>query len=276
MYNILSVDVEEWFHPEAVQHLFPREKWDECESRIEKNVENLLNLFQLHNTKATFFILGWIAEKYPAMIKNIAEAGHEIASHGYNHLMITKMNEVGFQNDLRKSIEILENTSGKKICGYRAPTFSIVDDTKWAWQILENNGFLYDSSVYPVFHDRYGIPDAPRTQFLPLQNPGTIIEFPLSTLKILGKNLPFGGGGYLRIFPLWFTTMAFRNLNRQNIPGILFVHPWEFDSDQPKIPLNVISRWRHYFNIKNNMEKLHHLLQDFKWTAFENILSQQN
>ncbi len=276
MKNILSVDVEEWFHPEAVQHLFPRESWNDCEPRVVANVDKLLELFEKKSATATFFILGWIAERYPELIQRISDRGHEIASHGYSHRMVTKLDRKEFGNDLNQSIEILQDVSGKRILGFRAPTFSVVKQTSWAWEVIRNLGLKYDSSVYPIHHDRYGIPDAPRQKYQPLDDDPDFIEYPMSTLRILGKNIPFGGGGYLRIFPLKFTNWAISKLNSENIPAIIFIHPWEFDEKQPVLPLGRISKTRHYFNIKNNLLKLDHLLTGYRWTSFEEYLGKEN
>jgi polysaccharide deacetylase family protein (PEP-CTERM system associated) len=275
MKNLLSVDVEEWFHPESVQHLFDRDMWPGYESRVRINVNKLLALFEKKGVKATFFILGWVAEKYPEMVKEISGLGHEVASHGYSHRMVTKMNEIEFQNDLLKSVKILEDITGKKVTGFRAPTFSVVMSTSWALQIMATNGFRYDSSVYPIYHDRYGIPDAPRTPYFPLGEDENLVEFPMSTVKMFGKNFPFGGGGYLRIFPLWFTKKLLRKLNREGLSGILYVHPWEFDAEQPRLDLGFPSNLRHYYNIKSNLDKLESLLTDFEWTNFESVLREQ-
>lgn len=276
MKNIISVDVEEWFHPEALQHLFPPSEWAGNETRVIQNVDRLLALFRVHKVSATFFVLGWVAEQHPQLIEKIVQDGHEIGSHGYSHRMVTKMNEVEFQNDLRKSVQILEKISGRKVMGFRAPTFSIVYNTRWAWQILADNGFEYDSSVYPIIHDRYGMPDAPRSMYKPMGKDTDLLEFPMSTLSIGGKNMPFGGGGYLRILPLWFTKMAIKKINSENIPAIVYLHPWEFDKGQPVQPLGRVSRARHYYNIKNNLKKLDQLLMKYEFTSFKNYIDTLN
>lgn len=272
MTNILSVDVEEWFHPESLQHLFPKNEWEKCEQRVNKNVNRLLELFEKRNKKATFFILGWLGERYPEMIEAIFKQGHEIASHGYGHRMITKMTPEEFEADLAKSLSIFKGITGTDVIGYRAPTFSLVKETKWAFDIMKKNGIRYDSSVYPVYHDRYGIPNAPRSKYYPLENTKDFIEFPASTIKFFGQNFPFGGGGYLRIFPLWFTRYGFNRLQKENIPGIIYVHPWEFDAEQPRLDLPLVKKWRHYYNINRNLDKLDNLLQNFEWTSFKNYL----
>ncbi len=274
MKNILSIDVEEWFHPEAVQHLFPADSWDERESRVEGNVEKLLALFDSQNTKATFFVLGWTARKFPQLIKKMAAAGHEVATHGNSHRMVTKLTPDEFREDLAESISIIQEISGEKVLGFRAPTFSIVKETQWAWEIMLELGIEYDSSVYPIWHDRYGIPDAPRQPYIALKKePRKLIEFPMPTLKIGNKNFPFGGGGYLRIFPLSFTKYAVKKFNGEGLPAIVYAHPWEFDTEQPRLKLGTIQTWRHYYNINSNLKKLDTLLTHFEWMSFKDFLA---
>lgn len=273
MKNILSVDVEEWFHPEALQHLYPYKGWDTQEKRVEGNVDLLLDLFERKQARATFFVLGWVASRHPEMVRRIAAAGHEIASHGNRHRMLTKLTPDEFKSDLAESKKILEDLSGSPVIGFRAPTFSMVKDTFWAWDILLEMGFRYDSSVYPIWHDRYGVPDAPRTKYTAREKNGKkLIEFSMPTIKIAGKNLPFGGGGYLRIFPLWFTQYAIKKFNKEGYPAIIYMHPWEFDRTQPRLKLGVLQSWRHYYNIGKNANKLAKLLDYGEWTSFNHIL----
>ncbi len=276
MKNILSIDVEEWFHPEAVQHLFPPDSWDEREPRVERNVEKLLELFDSKKTKATFFVLGWTVRKYPQLIKRMAEAGHEVASHGNSHRMVTKLTPDEFREDLAESIAAIQEITGKKVLGFRAPTFSIVKETRWAWEIMLELGLAYDSSVYPIWHDRYGIPDAPRHPYIALEKESQkLIEFPMPTLKIGNKNFPFGGGGYLRIFPLWFTKYAIKKFNKEGLPAIIYAHPWEFDPEQPRLELGKVQTWRHYYNINTNLNKLDVLLDRFEWMSFKDFFEQE-
>ena len=277
MKNILSIDVEEWFHPEAVQHLFPPESWNERESRVERNVIKLLELFDEYETKATFFVLGWTARKYPQLIKKMVSLGHEVATHGNSHRMVTKLAPEVFREDLAASISIIQDISGEKVLGFRAPTFSIVKETQWAWKIMLDLGLEYDSSVYPIWHDRYGIPDAPRKPYIALKKEQEkLIEFPMPTLKFGNKNFPFGGGGYLRIFPLWFTKYAIKKFNTEELPAIIYAHPWEFDAEQPRLDLGRIQTWRHYYNINKNLSKLEVLLNRFQWISFKEFLQQGN
>jgi len=273
--NILSVDVEEWFHPEALQHLYPENSWDSQEKRVEKNVNLLLELFAEKGVTATFFIIGWIAKKYPQIVKKFVSAGHETASHSDKHTMVTKLTPEFFRKDLSDSQKILQDISSQDIIGYRAPTFSVVKETFWAWEIMLELGFQYDSSVYPIHHDRYGDPDAPRKPFIAYKKDDkALIEFPMSTLQVLSKNIPFGGGGYLRIFPLPFTNYAVNRFMKKDRPAIIYTHPWEFDTGQPKLNLGKIQTWRHYYNIKNNLKKLSALLERFEWTSFRDYIQE--
>ncbi len=273
MENILTVDVEEWFHPEALQHRFPPETWENQPSRVVPLVERLLDLFEEHNAKATFFILGWIAERHPDLVKRIAERGHEVATHSFSHRMATKLAPDVFKRDLLRSVNILEDVTGQQILGFRAPTFSVTRKTFWVFDVLAEAGLKYDSSVYPIWHDRYGIPDAPRTVFeVTTRSGATVIEFPMPTLRILGKNFPFGGGGYLRLFPLRFTSVAIRRFNASGFPAIVYMHPWEFDVGQPKVAMGKLQSLRHYGNINRNLQKVAYLLKAFEWTNFRDYL----
>ncbi len=273
MKNILSVDVEEWFHPEALQHLFPRDTWDKQPLRVETLIDRLLEVFARHRAKATFFVLGWVAEKHPEMVRKIVKEGHEVASHSYSHRMITKMSPREFKEDLHRSLDVLQNISGEKVLGFRAPTFSITEKTFWAYQILIDAGLQYDSSVYPIWHDRYGVPEAPRSVYaVHLANGKSILEFPMPTLKIFGKNFPFGGGGYLRLFPLRFTMRAIRKFNKEGYPAIVYMHPWEFDTQQPKVKMGRLQSFRHYGRIAQNFSKLERLLTTYEWTSFAKYL----
>lgn len=275
--NILSVDVEEWFHPESLQDRFPQSKWSSLEYRVEKNVDTLLDLFAEKNVTSTFFTLGWVARTFPQIIKKIAEQGHEVATHGNMHKMVTKMTQNAFHSDLDASIKSLEDISGQKVLGFRAPTFSVVKNTRWSWETMLDLGLVYDSSVYPIWHDRYGIPDAPRKQYVALEKGSKkLIEFPMSTITFMGKNIPFGGGGYLRIFPNWVTKKGIKKVNAEGFPAIMYMHPWEFDAGQPKLDLGKVQTWRHYYNIEHNLSKLAELLELFSWGSFKQLLQEQN
>ncbi len=273
MKNILTVDVEEWFHPEALQNQFPPDVWAEQPQRVMPLIDQLLDLFAAYRVRATFFVLGWVARQNPQIVKKIVAAGHEIASHSLNHQMITKMTPEEFKEDLGTSIKILQDISGIAIKGFRAPTFSIVRSNFWAFEVLAELGLQYDSSIYPIWHDRYGIPNAPRIpHFIETKTGNTIVEFPMPTIKLGNKNIPFGGGGYLRLLPLWFTKFGIRKFNKEGFPAIIYMHPWEFDPHQPRVKLSKIQNYRHYGKIKKNIFKLENLLQSFEWMAMEDYL----
>ena len=275
MKNILTVDVEEWFHPEALQNRFPREVWDDQPARVEPLIDLLLDLFARHQARATFFVLGWVADKNPQIVKKIIDAGHEIASHSLNHRMVTRMTPEEFREDLSASIKILQDLSGRPVRGFRAPTFSIVERNLWAFDVIAEAGLQYDSSIYPIWHDRYGIPHAPRRPFAVDTKSGKkIVEFPMPTLRILKKNIPFGGGGYLRLLPLWFTIMGIKKFNKEGSPAIIYMHPWEFDVHQPRVKLSKLQSIRHYGRINQNPGKLAALLKKFNWMAMEDYLKE--
>ncbi len=189
--------------------------------------------------------------------------------------MVTKMSPEEFEIDLGDSIKILEDTSGEKVLGFRAPTFSIIKETFWGFEIMEKLGLVYDSSVYPIWHDRYGVPEAPRIKYNVFENDKKVLtEFPMSTMKILGKNLPFGGGGYLRIYPNWLTKKAISSVNKEGIPAIMYMHPWEFDNGQERLDLGKVQTWRHYYNIDRNLTKLSELLEQYSWTSFKKLIQE--
>jgi len=269
MINVISFDIEDWFHPEVFEGRFPLETWPSLEGRVQRNTEIILNFLQRKKLKATFFFLGWIAEQYPELVKNVAAEGHEIASHGYSHTMITKLTPEAFRNELRRSLGILRELSGQPVVGFRAPTFSVVKETMWAIPIMFEEGIRYDSSIFPIHHDRYGIPDAPREPFIIYQKDGErLIEFPMTTVKLFGFNFPFGGGGYFRLYPFWLSRALMKKCVREGRPIIFYAHPWEFDTQLPKVDLNFLSKYRHYTGIKKFIERLNIVTDMFEFTAF--------
>jgi len=271
--NALTIDVEEWFQVANLQKKISYEDWNRCESRVLVNIERILELLFNHNVRATFFILGWIAEKRPEVVQMIHDAGHEIATHGYSHRSVTELTPEEFKTELEKSIEILEKISGQKVMGFRAPNYSIVPETIWACQILTDLGIKYDSSIFPVKHDRYGFLCAPRFPFfIDLKEHGELIEFPLSTIRMFGNNIPVAGGAYLRLYPYWFIRMAIKRLNNTGKPAIVYLHPWEIDVDQPRVKLSFISKFRHYGNLMMMQTKLTRLLNDFEFAPVREIL----
>lgn len=271
--HLISFDVEEYFQVEAAAASVPVEAWDRYPSRVASAVDVLLELLDEHGTTATFFVLGWVAQRRPELVKHIVGRGHEIASHGMAHRMIGRMSEGEFAADLDESRKLLEDLSGARVLGYRAPTFSVTRDTAWALDVLANAGYRYDSSVFPVRHDRYGVPDAPRGPHHALgPGGGSILEIPPLTWRVLGANLPTGGGGYLRLFPVRIVGRALRAAERRGMPGMVYLHPWEMDPDQPSLPMGRLSRWRHRVGLRRTAGKLGWLLERFRFTCVRDRL----
>ncbi|HEY5536957.1 MAG TPA: XrtA system polysaccharide deacetylase [Ignavibacteria bacterium] len=272
MLNALSIDLEDWFCVHNLSSVIKKEDWDKCEYRVEKNSSKILDLLDKYNTKATFFVLGWIAEKSPQLIKEIENRGHEIASHGYYHTLITSLTPEEFESDLKRGVEAIKKTGvTQEILGFRAPSFTIVDKTKWALEILEKNNFKYDSSVFPVsFHPDYGIGDVPLS---PYKITKGILEFPMSVALFFGKKIPFGGGGYFRLFPYFITKYLFGKVNREGRPVIFYLHPWEIDPGQPKMKLPMLNKFRHYNNLNKTEKRFDRLLNDFQFTTLKNLCS---
>lgn len=264
--------MEDYFQVSAFEKRISRDDWDKLPCRVAQNTHRVLDLFAEHNTKATFFVLGWVAERYPEIVRRIVEEGHELASHGYNHQRITDLTPEEFRADLNKSSDILEQTGGVKLKGYRAPSYSIVESNLWAHEILAECGFIYSSSVYPIKHDHYGIPDAPRFKYETATR--GLIEFPISTVKKFGHNFPAGGGGFFRLYPYAVSKWAINTLNLEdNAASIFYFHPWEIDPDQPRqtnIPLK--TRFRHYLNLNRSETRLQKLLQDFQWVRMDSMI----
>ncbi len=269
--NAMSVDVEDYFQVSAFESVIDRADWDGLECRVEKNTRKALALFAAADVKATFFVLGWVAERYPELVREIVEQGHELASHGYSHCRITMLDREQFRDEIKTSKAILEDISGVEVRGYRAPSYSIVESTLWAHEILAEEGYRYSSSVYPIRHDLYGIPDAPRFRYEILEL--KMLEIPVSTVEIYGRNIPCGGGGYFRLFPYRLSKWALQRVNREeNQPCNFYFHPWELDPDQPRqkqIPLK--TRFRHYLNLRRMEARLECLLKDFEWGTMSDV-----
>jgi polysaccharide deacetylase family protein (PEP-CTERM system associated) len=263
MLNGLSFDVEDWFQVENLKEVVSRAEWESCELRVVHNTGKILALLDRYRTQATFFVLGWVAERYPTLVKEIAGRGHEIASHGYGHELIYQLTPEAFYADTRYSKEILESIIGKPIYGYRAPSFSITPQSAWAVDILKGLGFSYDSSIFPTsFHNRYGFNG---TSPLPFKFRNGLVELPLSTQKFLGFRFPLAGGGYFRLFPYFYFQNLFRRLNRQNRGIVFYLHPWELDPQQPRKNVRITYRWRHYINLEKTEGRLERLLKEFKF-----------
>jgi len=274
MINALSFDVEEYFHAEAFGRVVRREQWPGLESRVVASTKLVLDILERSGTAATFFVLGWVAERHPALIRDIHARGHEVACHGYGHDMITRLSPSQFAEDVRRAKAILEDTVGGSVIGYRAPTFSVVRETLWSLQILAETGFQYDSSIFPIVHDRYGIPDATRFPHRVAVRPGVeIAEFPLSTVGGFGWRVPVAGGGYFRILPYAATCRAIRHVNnREGQPAIVYLHPWELDLGQPRLPAGRLTRFRHTVNTRTTEAKLQRVISDFRFSPVCDVL----
>jgi polysaccharide deacetylase family protein (PEP-CTERM system associated) len=268
--NALTIDVEDYFQVSAFAPYIPRSSWDSLECRVERNVATILSLLDTANVKATFFTLGWIAERYPGMVRKIVAQGHELASHGYGHERVSDLTASKFLSDIISSKKILEDISGVEIQGYRAPSFSIGEKNLWAFDCLLEAGYEYSSSIYPIKHDHYGMPDSPR---FPYQSKEGLLEVPITTLRIFNRNFPSSGGGYFRLLPYFLSNWMLNRVNsKENKSAVFYFHPWEIDSAQPRISgIDWKSRFRHFVNIDKVEGRLQRLLFDFKWGRMNDI-----
>ena len=273
MLNGLSVDVEDYFHVEAFAQHVRYEEWDSFSPRIERNVTRILELFARHEATATFFVLGWVAKKFPRLVRDIASAGHEIGSHGYRHRRLHILTPDEFRRDIHEATTALSDQAQRPIQCYRAPSFSIVRSTMWAFDILGEEGISIDSSVFPVRHDLYGCPDAERfPSWYTSQNGHRIFEFPPSTIRCWGSNIGVGGGGYMRLAPYGVTQWAIRRINEvERQPAMVYFHPWEIDPGQPRIRAGARSILRHYTNLSTMEKKIVRLLQDFRFGPLSDV-----
>jgi polysaccharide deacetylase family protein (PEP-CTERM system associated) len=269
--NAMSVDIEEHFQVSAFERVIDRADWSSAASRVEANIDRILGVFAEAGIHATFFTLGWIAERHPATIHRIVAAGHEIASHGYQHVRVVNQSRAEFREDVVRTKGILEAVAGTAVLGYRAASYSITNDNLWALDVLEETGHRYSSSIYPVRHDLYGIPDAPRFAFR--RRAGTLVEIPVSTFRFLDRNWPCGGGGFFRLLPYGVSRWAVARVNREDRqPTVFYFHPWEVDPDQPRVANAPIkSRLRHYLNLKRFEPRLKRLLADFRWDRVDRV-----
>jgi polysaccharide deacetylase family protein (PEP-CTERM system associated) len=275
MLNALSIDVEDYYQVSGFESKVRFEEWPSHESRVIGNTWRLLELLGFHQVKATFFVLGWIAERYPQVVQAIHQEGHEVASHGYRHRLLYTMTREEFREDVKRTKTILENLTGEPVIGYRAPSFSIVQDNLWCLDVLKDLGFEYDSSLFPIAHDRYGIAGGSRLPYHhALPGGGRILEFPPSTIRLLGQNVPVAGGGYFRLFPYRFIRWAIQCLNQQEgAPAIIYLHPWEIDPAQPRINGSLLNRFRHYVNLDKTEPRLRQLLNDFQFVPIRTLAS---
>ena len=267
--NALTIDVEDYFQVSAFAPHIPRSDWPARECRVERNVDRILLMLDQHGVKATFFALGWLAERYPEVIRRIVAEGHELASHGYGHERASDQTDAAFFADINLAKLILEDLAGQEVKGYRAPSFSIGAKNLWAFDCLERAGYRYSSSIYPIRHDHYGMPEAPRHAHAI----GGLLEIPATTLRFLNRNWPASGGGYFRLMPYGLSRWMLRRVNHSDrLPAVFYFHPWEIDSEQPRIPgISAKTRFRHYVNIHHMEARLHRLLGDFRWGRMDEL-----
>lgn len=274
--HLFSIDVEEHFQVSAFDRVLSRDDWDAQPSRVERNTDLLLELLARHDATATFFTLGWVAERHPDLIRRIAAAGHELASHGWWHRKVTSLSPDDFREEIRASKRVLEDLVGRPVLGYRAPSFSIVPGGEWAFDVLLEEGYRYDSSLFPIRRPDYGYPAAPPHPHDIVRPAGTLLEIPLATRLMFGIRLPAAGGGYLRQAPLSWTRGAFRSLGAAGTPGMFYIHPWEVDPGQPRLPVGALTRFRHYRGLHRVVPQLEQLLGEFRFSSVERWLATRN
>jgi polysaccharide deacetylase family protein (PEP-CTERM system associated) len=274
--NMMSVDVEDYFHVSAFEGLVARHQWDTLESRVSANTERLLAIFEDYEVRATFFILGWVAERLPALVRRIEAGGHEIASHGYAHRLVYDQTPKAFREDVRRAKHVLERISGTQVRGFRAPSYSITPRSLWALDILIEEGYAYDTSIFPIHHDRYGIPLSARHPYWIHRDAGSILEIPASTLRWRRLNLPIGGGGYFRLLPYGWTRSGIERLNRdERRPAVFYLHPWEIDPGQPRLHSSALGQLRHYRNLDKTESRLRRLLAEFSFGPMRSGVSSE-
>lgn len=273
--NAFTVDVEDYYHVSAFERHIDRRKWNEYPQRVADNTARILDLLAEHDVRATFYVLDWVAEKHPALVRRIASEGHELGSHSYGHHLVYQMTPEAFRSDLRRSKAALEHAAGVSVETYRAPSFSITAHSMWALDILVEEGFTSDSSIFPIRHDRYGVPNAePGIHRLETKS-GCLWEFPPSVVRMAGMNLPVSGGGYFRLYPYLITALCLQRINRCGRPFMFYMHPWEIDPEQPRLRVgSLTSRFRHYVNLGGTLDKLQRLLGRFRFDGMSNVLPQ--
>lgn len=271
IFNAMTVDVEDYFQVSAFETTIDRANWNSLPCRVEQNIDRILTLFNDHQVKGTFFTLGWIAQRYPQMVKRISDNGHEIASHGWEHIRASAQTPAQFRQDITLTRKLLEDIAGQEVQGYRAASFSIGADNLWAWDELAEAGYKYSSSIVPIAHDHYGMPDASRFAFEAVK--GKLIEIPITTVSLAGKQINCGGGGWFRLFPYAFSRWALNKVNvDETQSGIFYFHPWEIDSEQPRVEgAQLKTRFRHYLNLGRTFDRLDRLLSDFSWGRMDEI-----
>jgi polysaccharide deacetylase family protein (PEP-CTERM system associated) len=272
--NAMTVDVEDYFHVSAFDRIVSRDRWDGFDSRVVKNTNYLLEIFEQSRVHATFFVLGWVADRFPTLVRQIVASGHEIASHGYHHQLLYLLTPQQFREDVRSAKAAIENAAGVRVLGYRAPSFSVIESSRWALDVLIEEGHQYDTSIFPVHHDRYGIPNAERHAHVVRRPVGTLVEVPASTVRVGGINLAIAGGGYFRLCPYAWTHWGIRRVNgAERQPVIFYLHPWEVDPDQPRFKVNLSTRVRHYSRLDRTAPRLKRLLKDFRFSTVASVLN---
>lgn len=270
--NMMTVDVEDYFQVSGFEGVVPRDSWSSYESRVAANTDRVLALLDEAGVRATFFVLGWVAERYPQVVKRIAAAGHALASHSYWHRLVYDLTPAEFREDLRRAKDAIESVAGRRVRGFRAPSFSIVERSFWALDVLVEEGYEYDASIFPIRHDRYGVPTAPRAPHVLQRGSGALLEVPATAAKVGPLTLPLGGG-YFRLMPYRLTRLAIRQTNdRDGRPAMFYIHPWEFDPDQPRIPAPLVSRLRHYNQLGRTADRFRRLLRDFRFGPVEDVV----
>lgn len=274
MLNAMTVDVEDYFQVSAFDQHVSRDQWPQFESRVEQNTDRLLRVFADADVHATFFVLGWVAERFPGLVRAIAAQGHELASHGYGHGLVYASTREAFRDDIRRASAAIHAAAGIEVVGYRAPSFSVTDRSMWALDVLVEEGYEYDASIYPIRHDRYGVPDWPRQISRVTRPSGQLWELPGTTVRVGGQNLPLGGGGYFRLLPYWWTRRGIRHLNTvEDQPAVFYLHPWEVDPEQPRLNVGRLTRLRHYRNLDKTEARLRRLLSEFRFGSIREVLT---
>jgi len=272
--NAITVDVEDYFQVSAFERTVSRANWHSFASRVVPNTQRVLELCDRAGVRATFFVLGWVADRFPALVREIARGGHEVAAHGYHHQLLYMLTPDQFRDDVRTAKKSIESALGERVVGFRAPSYSVVNSTLWAFDVLIEEGYAYDASIFPIRHDRYGIPDAPRHIHVIDRPAGSLVEFPASTVRVGGVNLPIAGGGYFRLLPYGWTRWGIRHVNRvEREPVVFYFHPWEIDPDQPRMPAGVATRLRHYGGLAKTAGRLERLLRDFRFDTASAVLN---
>jgi polysaccharide deacetylase family protein (PEP-CTERM system associated) len=274
--NALTIDVEDYYHVAACEGLIKRADWGRCESRVVASTHVLLDLMAAAGTRGTFFVLGWVAEQHPGLVRDIRAGGHEIACHSHWHHLIYRQTPKEFRQDLVRARNVLQDCTGEPVVAYRAPCFSITRESLWALDVLIEEGFTIDSSIFPTYHDRYGLAGAPLGPHWIERPAGTIREFPLTVYRLLGYPLPIGGGGYFRLYPYLFTRHGLRSVNAKGRPAVVYLHPWEVDPGQPRMPLGRLGAFRHSINLARTRDRLKRLLSDFAFGTLTEVFDQEN